>query len=855
MYHNVDGKGDFVFQCRAFEENGNVAELQDVAIADLDADGMPDLVLLQLSNSYFLANGPLMLVSTLDEPSYCTETNVLASFHSHDADFPAGDDVLGVVAQESHIKDFETTKILATAMVDFDGDGDQDVMVHLVRRAYVLSSDRYFAEVALYRNDLGVPPPFLSPDAVGVCPDASAFWTTDFGTSHATLDAQQALFGKHPEVFIKMNVVFSVLNFEPTISASPCDSCGTSYPRVFTNQRFVPFPVGLSTANMAIDVEIGVLSSPDIFMPLSSLKLYTSTCTFVVNVTDREPPRINQCPDSQLHIYGSGHNPSLGSGQIVPLTLDRAWDAVGVESLWLRVVLLPGGLYTLPEALLLPTGVSYVSEPSFLLAPGAHLLEMMVNDTSGNLNYEAEWLSNHRCFFPMAVVELTASSVAEVNLSLAQGTLASVNPLDFLSAATRDAVASSMPAGLSWSMTDGQLPLGVSFDGASAEFIGTPQRPEKTMVTMKLCAPDLGSTACDVLPVHFTVAAYRIEWVWPTNELPAPVLGEAYSFQPKLNFVAGGTQLQHFELSSSQLPDGLQMDSFSGVISGVATMLSGAPSMFTIKAIDASGAEAAVNNNQTFVLTVIECGPSTCGEHGRCPTDDADPLDGRFRCVCNAGYGGQHCQTTVCAAGYTLLEPTQPCVHCGPGHYVPPGTSGPSCDFYACPEGTVDDDGDPATPCKVIADVRSASNDKSLVGGLASSLSAAFLVVVVVGALYRRQQRRLRLQQQDLQQLRQRVKQVVHRSFGGKFDVAAVMARLETPRSQIATERVLGSGEFGLVELGTLNRTRRVAVKQLKGSVDADTQQRFLTEAWLTGSLDHPNIVSLLAVCSQVQCH
>jgi hypothetical protein len=59
----------------------------------------------------------------------------------------------------------------------------------------------------------------------------------------------------------------------------------------------------------------------------------------------------------------------------------------------------------------------------------------------------------------------------------------------------------------------------------------------------------------------------------------------------------------------------------------------------------------------------------------------------------------------------------------------------------------------------------------------------------------------------------------------------------------VVAERELGSGEYGVVELGRLDKngqTTAVAIKRLKGEADAEQQERFLTEAWITGRPEPP---------------
>ena len=72
--------------------------------------------------------------------------------------------------------------------------------------------------------------------------------------------------------------------------------------------------------------------------------------------------------------------------------------------------------------------------------------------------------------------------------------------------------------------------------------------------------------------------------------------------------------------------------------------------------------------------------------------------------------------------------------------------------------------------------------------------------------------------------------------------VAAAPA--EVPDDGLRVGDILGEGGMGVVALGDQGRLRRqVAVKRLKPDTPAEVGHTLLREAWVTGALEHPNIV------------
>ena len=89
-----------------------------------------------------------------------------------------------------------------------------------------------------------------------------------------------------------------------------------------------------------------------------------------------------------------------------------------------------------------------------------------------------------------------------------------------------------------------------------------------------------------------------------------------------------------------------------------------------------------------------------------------------------------------------------------------------------------------------------------------------------------------------------------HISQGGITALASLRQTAGSLDGKINFERTLGEGGMGIVHLATqATMGRHVAVKTLRdGAADVDATLRILREAWVTGALEHPNVVPVYDV-------
>jgi large repetitive protein len=158
-----------------------------------------------------------------------------------------------------------------------------------------------------------------------------------------------------------------------------------------------------------------------------------------------------------------------------------------------------------------------------------------------------------------------------------------------------------------FSITVGALPAGLSIAAATGLVTGTPTGPpgvSNFTVSVTDSVPSTAAVACSI-----TVNA---QLILTANNPPNGYLTLPYSHA----WVAsGGVAPYTFQVQSGALPNGLTLNTVTGVISGTPTTLG--LSTFTIRATDALGSTADV----TFGIWVR-------------PTAEASNLGGSGNCAC-----------------------------------------------------------------------------------------------------------------------------------------------------------------------------------------------------------------------------
>ncbi len=136
-------------------------------------------------------------------------------------------------------------------------------------------------------------------------------------------------------------------------------------------------------------------------------------------------------------------------------------------------------------------------------------------------------------------------------------------------------------APLSWSVSAGSLPPGLTLDAGTGAITGTAATAGSSNFTVEVTDAN-GATATAALSIA-TVAGPEIAAATPAR----PLSGKAYWFVPSLS---GGTGPFVWTIATGTLPDGLNLNPATGAVSGTATG-SGA-SAVTLRATDQAGGVA-----------------------------------------------------------------------------------------------------------------------------------------------------------------------------------------------------------------------------------------------------------------------
>ena len=149
-------------------------------------------------------------------------------------------------------------------------------------------------------------------------------------------------------------------------------------------------------------------------------------------------------------------------------------------------------------------------------------------------------------------------------------------------------------APVTFSVSAGSLPAGLTLNTTSGVISGTPTSAASSPVSFTLTTTDaVGNSNSETYGITINATPSIT-----TTTLPNPAENESYVKSIDVN---GGTAPDQFAIISGSIPPGLTLNTTTGVLSGVPTTINGNPFNFTIGVTDAAGATV----SQSFTLTVF----------------------------------------------------------------------------------------------------------------------------------------------------------------------------------------------------------------------------------------------------------
>lgn len=161
--------------------------------------------------------------------------------------------------------------------------------------------------------------------------------------------------------------------------------------------------------------------------------------------------------------------------------------------------------------------------------------------------------------------------------------------------------ASGLASPITFAITSGTLPSGLTFNTATGVISGTPTAGNGTGTSITVQAT--GLYGCQGTRTY-TLQVCPVLDLAPTSP-PVPVVGSLYSSTVT---TTGGSAPYTYSISSGTLPTGLALNTGTGEISGTATNTTSAA--FTVRALDANGCPGTRSYTLTSVCPTITINPS-----------------------------------------------------------------------------------------------------------------------------------------------------------------------------------------------------------------------------------------------------
>jgi hypothetical protein len=159
-------------------------------------------------------------------------------------------------------------------------------------------------------------------------------------------------------------------------------------------------------------------------------------------------------------------------------------------------------------------------------------------------------------------------------------------------------------APITWSLTAGTLPMGLSLNSSTGAITGTPTVPGTS--TLTFLATDSSTPTPQTASATLTLTVPQL--VINTTSLLNPMVGEAYNQTVQYTEIGSPSPSLTWSISAGSLPAGFSIDPTTGAITGTATSGEVGSTSFTVQLVDASTQLTATQALSLTITTATACG-------------------------------------------------------------------------------------------------------------------------------------------------------------------------------------------------------------------------------------------------------